>query len=124
MAFQLWVEKWPERLRKSPQKARRIWEKTFDDDPSIPEGEGREEFIELLNTSLERQLHFRKTVLQRYPTPEDRRKAGIFLPNMKMPAGWLNDGDWNNPVETLDAVDPVKQNTKNYALKKNATLNR
>jgi len=58
--------------------------------------------------AIRRQVGFRHVVYRKYPDPAERKRHEIFIPRLCMPATWLNQGRWQDPVQSLDVVENRK----------------
>ena len=110
--FDKWWILWPANAKTAKKDALRAWEKIFKKDPGIPR-EDWEDFSEtVLIIALKSQLNYRQRVFDKYPTPEERKTADVFVPRLPMPSTWLNGGRWQDHVPQLAADEPRYQSAK------------
>ena len=99
--FDVWWGKWPSGQKTGKKDALRAWLKVFKKDPGIPQHDWKEFATNVLIAAIENQCRYRKSVFDKYPTPEERKRADVFVPRLPMPATWLNGGRWMDTVPSL-----------------------
>lgn len=110
--FDRWWELWPKNAKQNRKDAERAWQKVFYKEPGFPREDWVHHAENVLMQGLKDQITYRTRVFDKYPTPEDRKRADVFIARLPMPATWLNGGRWQNPVPQLTAEEPRYQSDK------------
>lgn len=104
--FDRWWELWPKNAKQNRKDAERAWQKVFYKEPGFPREDWVHHAENVLMQGLKDQIAYRTRVFDKYPTPEDRKRADVFIARLPMPATWLNGGRWQNPVPQLAVESP------------------
>jgi len=110
--FNRWWQLWPKGAKQNKLDAERVWKKIFHKDPGVPREDWVHHAENVLMQGLKDQVEYRTRIFDKYPTPEDRRRADIFVPRLALPARWLNGGRWQNPVPQMPSDEPRYQSAK------------